>query len=127
MRSQRPFTNRRLTEPAVWRRREDGVRNEYGEWMPGAVRDKAIRCITEPGGELRQPLPAGQRLTDIRTFYVDKSVSRGAADQDGDAAALTPMRESDVIIYGGQHWVVNEVDDFTWGQYLVLRTLRFDE
>ena len=123
----RPLVNRRLTEPAVWRRQQAGSRNQYGEFVPGAAVDKAVAVATAPAGEFRQPQLSGQRLVADRTFWVDKSAARGAATADGteQAAALTALRESDVIVWGGSEWVVNEVDD--WGDFMELRTLRRGE
>ena len=123
----RPFTNPRLTEPAVWRRQEAGSRNTYGEFVPGATADKDIRVTTAPGGAPREPTPAGQRVSDLRTFWVDKSTIRGAADATTEAAALDPAtpREADIIVYGGSDWRINDALD--WGDFLELRTLRSDE
>lgn len=123
----RPFTNPRLTEPAVWRRQAAGARNTYGEFVPGATSDKDIRVTTAPGGAPRSELPAGQRLTDLRTFWVDKSTIRGAADVTTEAAALNPAtpREADIIVYAGSSWRINDALD--WGDFLELRTLRTDE
>ena len=126
---QRPFTNRRLTEPAVWRRQAAGSRNEYGEFEAGAPVEQAVRVIPAPAGagDFRQPEPSGQRLVSDRTFWVDKSAGAGAVDATSGepAAALTAMRESDVIVWGGSEWVVNAVDD--WGDFMELRTLRRGE
>ena len=121
----RPFTSRNhhLTEDAVWRRQAAGARNAYGEFVHGAVSNSNIRVITAPGGASRDPLPEGQRLSDMRTFWLDKSPSRGAAD----AAALraNPPTEADVIVYSGAAWRINDVLD--WGDFWELRTLRTDD
>lgn len=119
----RPFTSTHLTEAAVWRRQAAGARNAYGEFVPGAGTDRDIRVISAPGGASRDPLPEGQRLSDMRTFWLDKTPTRGASD----AAALSsdPPRQADVIVYGGAVWRINETLD--WGDFWELRTLRYDD
>ena len=119
----RPFTNRRLTEPAAIRRQAPGARNEYGEFVPGDTTDQDIRVITWPGGATREPLPPGQRLTDMRNFCLDKSPQRGAAPVT--ALGDNPPREQDAIVYAGAVYDITDVLD--WGDYWELRTLKSND
>lgn len=119
----RPFANQRLTEPAALRRQAAGTRNEYGEFVPGATTDHDIRIITAPGGAARDPLPAGQRLSDMRTFWLEKSPQRGATAVS--PLSETPPREQDAIVYGNALYAINDILD--WGDFWEIRTLKSDD
>ncbi len=79
------FASPNLLESATLIHETAGMRNEYGEWVPGTTTQTTIPVITEPlTGEERLILPEALRETENRVFYVKDAVEVVDDDNTGD-------------------------------------------
>ena len=79
--------------PAVLRRQTPGMRNDFGEFVPGVVLELDVQVVRAPiDGEERRVLPEGLREEDVTTFWM--------VDQ------VEPVDEA-IEGHGGDHLVVD--------------------
>jgi len=123
--ARRMMRNGLLTESIVIRQEAAGGRNTFGEYVPGATGDTPYDASVEPltladGNEVRQILPAGNRITDsIRVFV--------ATTDDNVAKALrvgTNQTNADIVIYDGLEYIIVDVTDFARHGHLNIVAVR---
>ena len=118
----RALGGRRLSESVEVVHEQTG-RRVRGVWVPGAFSTETVRCVTAPvagnkGQEatVREVIPAGARLSDVRTFWMAKTDVRairvGTGAQTG----------GEVIIYHGIRFRVQAVS--VWGNFTEIIGLR---
>ena len=99
-----------LATTASLHRQADGSRNEYGEFVPGAVTAIDINVVTVPiSGEERESLPEGLRERDVRKFWLSGPVE----------AIVAGEQEGDIVRYKSTDFRVMQADDWD-GFYEVL-------
>ena len=86
------------------------MRNEFGEWVPGAESRTDIRVATAPSGQSRDPFEGGVRLEGMRTFLVDGPRIRPIKTG-------TDASDADLILYRGEYWRVMSVDIWDRDEY----------
>lgn len=100
------FANPHITVSAQLKRRSEGSRNTYGEWVPGTETTTDIVVVTEPmSGQDRQQMEEGLREADARSFYTQAAASAIQAGVSG----------GDIIEYDSTTWQVVRIRD--WGGY----------
>ena len=88
--------------PAVLRRQTAGQRNDYGEFVPGAVVEVDVDVVSVPlSGEERQVLPEGLRERNVRTLWTTETVAAVVEGQTGNSG--------DHIVFEGATYQVVEV------------------
>ena len=82
----RVLRSKRLRTSATLYHQGEGGRNQYGEFVPGAITATAIKLVTAPTtGQEREVLPEGLRERDVRRFWtLDAATAIVAGEDDGD-------------------------------------------
>ena len=102
-----------FVEDAVWIAREPDTRNRFGEIVPGAVTETAIRLASAPlDGEEALRLPEGIRPEETLTFWTREAVSN----------AVESESAGDSIRYDGAEYRIFTVKD--WGGFRELQGQR---
>ena len=102
-----------LTESAVLVRQQRGIRNDYGEWVPGSTVETPLRLATAPlNGDERAALPEGLRERDVRKFWTTAAASAIVA---GDS-------EGDLVRYDSIEYRAIQVED--WGGFREILAVR---
>ena len=99
----RQTSGRAFGEDVQLLRSSAGDDNEHGEWVAGALGEpESIRAASSPlPGRMRDQLPAGVRLEDVRRFW--------ATDLDIIATGQDPRRDGDLVIHNGTTYRVFRV------------------
>ena len=97
-----------FAETATLIRQSAGMRNQYGEWIPGDPVSSSVTLVTAPlSGQQRQALPEGLRERNLRVFYLAEKVNAVIEGSTGQTA--------DIIVYGGINWHARISED--WGGF----------
>lgn len=125
--ARRTLNNPLFTEPVVLNRESTGSRNEWGEYVPGAITSTDHNSSVEPlttqdGQEIRQILPEGNRISDMKRFFI--------ATTDEDIAKSlrvgTNQTNADTVTYNGLDWIIVKVTDFARHGHLNIVAVRLD-
>ena len=94
----RLLRTRRWTEDATLVQEGAGTRNEFGEFVPGATTETAVKVRSGPvggdGGVTRWQIPEGERIQDYRSFLM---IGRSVAP----IRVGTGQTDGDVLVYQG--------------------------